>query len=68
MKAEYDFSDAKRGKFFNEGHLSNLPVYIEKEVATYFEACAKLQGIEFNQLINDALKKEMAQKPENRKL
>ena len=62
MKAEYDFSDAKRVKIFNEGQLSNLPVYIEKEVATYFEACAKSQGVEFNQLINDVLNKEMALK------
>ena len=32
MKAEYDFSKAERGKFYQPKIVFNLPIYLEEDV------------------------------------
>ena len=59
MQNEYDFSNAKRGKFYNPGVTHQLPVYLEPEVLDYFADKAKHKGVELNTLINELLKKDI---------
>jgi predicted HicB family RNase H-like nuclease len=59
MKPEYDFSNAERGKFFRQGALSRLPVYLEPEVQDYLAAKAQAKNIDLNDLVNDLLKREI---------
>lgn len=60
MRENYDFSNAKRGKFFNPEAKKNLPVYLESEVLYYFSAKAKAKGMTLNVMVNDLLKKDIA--------
>jgi len=59
MKAEYDFSNAERGKFYREGAVLNLPIYLEPKVRDYLAACAKAKGVEVNQLVNELLQHDI---------
>jgi hypothetical protein len=53
MKAEYDFSNAERGKFFNKNANFNLPVYLDDEVQSYLQKHAQSKGVELASLVND---------------
>lgn len=59
MKTEYDFSNATRGKFFQNDAELNLPVYLDNEVREYFKKKAQSKGVELNQLVNDLLRKDI---------
>jgi hypothetical protein len=59
MKDEYDFSKAKRGKFFKTDASMNLPVYLNAEVFDYLSEKAKLKGVELSDMVNDMLKKDI---------
>ncbi len=59
MKTEYDFSNATRGKFFQNDAELNLPVYLDNEVLEYFKKKAQSKGIDLNQLVNDLLRKDI---------
>lgn len=59
MKKEYDFSNAERGKFFREGALLNLPVYLDDDVRDYLQERAQVKGVEVGRLVNDLLKREI---------
>jgi hypothetical protein len=48
-----------RGKFFHAGARLSLPVCLEAEVQDYLAARAKARGIEFGQLVNELLKKDI---------
>jgi hypothetical protein len=39
MKKEYDFSKGVRGKFHNGDGKFNLPIYLEPEIAEFFQNC-----------------------------
>jgi len=60
MREEYDFSKGERGKFYKPGTKVNLPVYLEADVMSYFEAKAKAKGVALNVMVNDLLKKDIA--------
>lgn len=59
MKQEYDFSESERGKFFRDNARLNLPVYLDKEVQTYLQECAKAKGVEVDQLVNEMLRHDI---------
>ena len=59
MPAEIDFSKGQRGKFYRPGARLNLPVYLDAEVQDYLTARAQAKGVEFGQLVNELLKKEI---------
>ena len=59
MPAEIDFSKGQRGKFFKTGATLNLPVYLDADVQQYLSARAQAKGIEFGQLVNELLKKDI---------
>lgn len=59
MKKEYDFSKAEQGKFYRPITALEIPIYLNKEVKTFFIKRASDKNLEFNKVINAILKKEM---------
>ena len=59
MKKEYDFSKAQQGKFYRPITELEIPIYLNKEVKTFFIKRASDKKLEFNKVINTILKKEM---------
>lgn len=59
MPVEIDFSSGTRGKFFKPGSRLKLPVYLDAAVQEYLTARASARGIEFSQLVNELLKKDI---------
>jgi hypothetical protein len=59
MKEEYDFSKGIRGKFYRPNATLNLPVYLDNEVRTYLQECARSKGVEVGQLVNEMLKQDI---------
>jgi hypothetical protein len=57
LPAEIDFSQGRRGQFYQPQTHLNLPVYLEAEVEAYLAARAKAKGVEVGQLVNELLKK-----------
>lgn len=58
MKAEYDFSQGEKGKFYQQNVNFQLPIYLEPEVETFFKKIAEKQKINLNQVINNLLLKD----------
>ena len=59
MKKEYDFSKAQQGKYYRPITDLEIPIYLNKEVKTFFIKRASDKNLEFNKVINTILKKEM---------
>jgi hypothetical protein len=59
MPAEIDFSQGKRGQFYQPQTRLNLLVYLEAKVETYLAAHARAKGIDVGQLVNELLKKDI---------
>lgn len=59
MKQEYDFSKGERGKFFRKNARLNLPVYLDEEVQSYLQECARSKGVEVAQLVNEMLRQDI---------
>lgn len=59
IPAEIDFSQGRRGQFYQPQTRLNLPVYLEAEVEAYLAARAKAKGVDVGQLVNDLLKKDI---------
>jgi hypothetical protein len=53
MKAEYDFSNADRGKFFRPDTKFNLPIYLQEEVLELSSQNLENKGVDYNSLLND---------------
>ena len=56
MKAEYDFSQGKRAKFYDPDAVFSFPVYLEPDVDEFMSRLAKDQDIDVQVLINDWLR------------
>jgi len=56
MKAEYDFSKGKRGKFYNPKAVFNLPIYLEKDVDDFMRQLADEKGKDIEKLVNEWLR------------
>jgi len=56
MKAEYDFSKGKRGKFYNPKAVFNLPIYLEKDVDDFMRQLADEKGKDIAKLVNEWLR------------
>lgn len=59
MKDRYDFSKGERGKFYREGAVFRLPVYLDEKVQDYLAAKADAKGVELADLVNDMLRKDI---------
>lgn len=56
MKAEYDFSKAERGKFYNPEAKFNFPVYLDSDVDDYLRTLADEKDLDLQQLVNEWLR------------
>ena len=59
MKAEYDFSQGERGKFYHPDAVFNFPVYLEPDVNSFMSDLAEEKGIEVQKLVNSWLRNSM---------
>ena len=59
MKAEYDFSKAERGKFYDLKAVFNLPIYLEKDVDEFMRKLTDENGKDVEELINEWLRSSM---------
>lgn len=59
MKKEYDFSNAKKGKFYRPIERIELPIYLDKKIKEYYLEIASSKKISLEQVVNIVLKKEM---------
>ncbi len=53
MKAEYDFSRAKRGHFFNADAVFSSPVYLDPDIDEYMNELASEKEIDIQKLVNE---------------
>ena len=59
MKPEYDFSRAKRGKFYREGAEIRLPIYLDAKLQHQLEQIAEKRGKDLGEVVHQLLKKEV---------
>ncbi len=59
MEAEYDFSNAERGKFYRPGAVFHAPVYLEPDVDEYLTYLAEKSQIDMQDLVNQWLRVTM---------
>lgn len=60
MKAEYDFSNAKRGAVVPQPGKTRITIYLDDSVIEEFRARAEFAGKGYQTMINDALKEFLA--------
>ncbi len=59
MKAEYDFSQAKRGPVVAETGKTRVTIRIDNDVLEWFRSQAESHGGNYQKLINAALREQM---------
>lgn len=60
MKDEYDFMGGERGRFFRENARLAPPVHLAPDVQAFVEARAAERGESVSDVVNAALRREMA--------
>ena len=60
MKDEYDFSKGERGRFYRPNARLNIPLYLDKDVETWFADKAKAKGVDIQKLVNELLRKDIS--------
>lgn len=63
MKAEYDFSTAKRGAVRTAAGKTRITLYLDDAVIAAFRAKAQAQGVGYQTLMNDTLRAQSVKKP-----
>jgi hypothetical protein len=61
MKKEYDFSNAKRGKFYKSDTKLNIPVYLDSDVQLFISKIAMAKRTDASSVVNEILKSDMQQ-------
>jgi hypothetical protein len=56
MKAEYDFSQGERGRFFQEDAVLRIPIYLDPDVAQAIQSLAEGSEQSMSTLVNDWLR------------
>jgi hypothetical protein len=59
MKAEYDFSEDERGKFYHPDAEFHLPVYLDPDVAEFMSGLAAKKKINIGEMVNDWLRRDI---------
>jgi uncharacterized protein (DUF4415 family) len=60
MKAEYDFSKAKRGAVIEPTGKTRITIYIDDDILAAFRKKAEKEGLGYQTLVNAALRKVLA--------
>jgi len=56
MKAEYDLSKGKRGKFYHPDAVFSFPVYLEPDVSDFMGQLADEKAVDIQELVNQWLR------------
>ena len=59
MKKEYDFTHAQQGEFYIPIEEIQIPIYLEKDIATFFADKLKGKTETLQTLINELLRKDI---------
>ncbi len=60
MKDEYDFSDAEQGKFYRPIEDLDIPIYLDKEVKSFFMKNKQLNSkVSLSKTINYLIKQDI---------
>jgi hypothetical protein len=59
VKAEYDFSQAERGKFYHKNAVFSFPVYLDPDVLAFLNKLAERKKVDVQDLVNDWLRANM---------
>lgn len=59
MKAEYNFSQAEKGKFYNPNATFHFPIYLDPNVNEFMSKLAQEQNIELQALVNEWLRNKI---------
>ena len=59
MKAEYDFSQAERGKFYHHEAVFSFPVYLDSDVNDFLSELAEHKKVDIQNLVNDLLRMDI---------
>ncbi|WP_133719258.1 hypothetical protein [Methylocaldum gracile] len=59
MKEKYDFSQGKRGQFYNPDAVFKEPAYLDEEVQNHLSARADSEGAALSDLVNSLLRKDI---------
>ncbi|MEW6613186.1 MAG: BrnA antitoxin family protein [Pseudomonadota bacterium] len=63
MKAEYDFSQARRGAVIAQPGKTRITIYLDNDILDAFRARADEAGRGYQSLINDALRVALSRAP-----
>ena len=61
MKAEYDFSKGKRGAVIPQRGKTRISIFIDNAVLDEFRARATKEGVGYQTMMNEALRRYLAQ-------
>lgn len=61
MKAEYDFSNGKRGAVIPQKGKTRISIFIDNSVLDAFRARAEKAGTGYQTMMNDALRQHLAE-------
>jgi len=59
MKEEYNFTNAEQGKFYRPLEELEIPIYLDKDVRTFFMDKMRAKNFSLNQLVNSILKQDI---------
>jgi hypothetical protein len=59
MKANYDFSQAERGKFYTPDAVFSYAVYLEPDVNDFLSQLADQKKVDVQDLVNNLLRADM---------
>lgn len=59
MKANCDFSQAERGKFYTPDAVFSYPVYLEPDVNDFLSKLAEQKKVDVQELVNNLLRTDM---------
>jgi len=59
MKPQYDFSTAKRGRFYRKGATLRLPIYLGAKLQDQVESRATRTGRDIGDVVNQIVKNEI---------
>jgi uncharacterized protein (DUF4415 family) len=65
MKAEYDFSKAKRGAIVTQTGKTRITIYLDDAILEKFRILADAAGKGYQTLINDALREHLSKDSSN---
>lgn len=59
MKKEYDFSKAKRGVFYKENNVLNIPIYLDPENLRFVLKIAEEKNLDTTFIVNKLIKENI---------